>query len=788
MSITGGSVNDASAISHGLATGLFGGAGDDTITNNNTIGATVNATTTARSTGVVVAGGTLNKSNSNADATATGIDGGENADRIVNALAASINVTANATTTASSVTVGVAGSTNSEALIRPFARATGLEGGAGNDEVVNEGNALVRANATGNSSNSTTQIFGSAGANAGATTDATALGIGGGAGDDLLVNRKLLDVGAVSNATVDGSSWSLAGGAGGNSALTAGGGATGMAGGTGSDVLRNQGTVIVNAGSRLDATGGSSAIFGGAGSNTQLAAAITASGLTGGDGADTIENTLSVDVNSTATVVSNKSSVSFAGSPSTDALLAARATSIGVEGGNEADLIQNGGTIDVDAKASANVTGGASADLGGNTTSSGFASANVTGRGIDAGGGNNTLTNTGTLTIAGITDANVSNSSSAGFFFSDGETASNAKTQVDASGMTGTVGDNRITNSGDVRVSTIASGYGFAYAVGGDFSFEGDADATSSVEALGIGSGISAGHGSNVVVNSKLLSVSALATTSRVVTTDAFVCREAYVPQPPTCTPVTDDDGNVVGETCVDNPPVLQKTCANEPVVLGATPTYAAANGNGASGDGDAVAIGRAEARANGIQVGNGANTIENSGTLEVKASPDARVTTFADGDAFGDAFGTSRATAIATAVGIRAGNGDNEITNAGTLSVTANPTAQAQATVSGGDICIWYLFGTWCGGGGDGEGDAIATFRADATGIVVGDGNNKIVNAGSITGDCRSGRGGRLHHFRRRRRRTGIRHVSHLAGGRNPDRQREQPDRQLRNDGGRSA
>jgi hypothetical protein len=400
-------------------------------------------------------------------------------------------VRSNAATTAGSVTVGVTGSSNSQALIRPFARSTGLEGGAGGDEVFNDGSAFVRATSTGTSSNSTTQVFGSSGANAGATTEAAALGIGGGADNDLLVNRNLLDVGSTSSATVTGSSWTLAGGAAGRSALSASGEAAGMAGGVGADDLRNQGVVNVNAGSTLTTTGGSRAIFGGAGSATQLAASVTASGLAGGDGADRIANALNVDVNGTATVSANKSSVSFAGDPSTSALLAARAEATGIAGGSDGDELRNEGTLGVDAKAVADVQGGAAAEAGGDTTSSGFARADAMARGMDGGVGNDTLTNTKAIVVEGITDAAVRNSSSAGFFFSDGTTASNTRTGIDVTGLSGGAGDNAIANSGDVTVSTIASGYSFAYAVGGTFSIEGDANATSTAQATATATGIS---------------------------------------------------------------------------------------------------------------------------------------------------------------------------------------------------------------------------------------------------------------------------------------------------------
>jgi len=57
------------------------------------------------------------------------------------------------------------------------------------------------------------------------------------------------------------------------------------------------------------------------------------------------------------------------------------------------------------------------------------------------------------------------------------------------------------------------------------------------------------------------------------------------------------------------------------------------------------------------------------------------------------------------------------------------------RACITGGDgICITFLFWTWCGGEGDSSGTATATFAAEATGILAGSGNNRIINDGTIS------------------------------------------------------
>jgi len=161
-------------------------------------------------------------------------------------------------------------------------------------------------------------------------------------------------------------------------------------------------------------------------------------------------------------------------------------------------------------------------------------------------------------------------------------------------------------------------------------------------------------------------------------------------------------------------------------------PTYASANANGLDGDGVATASGTTTAIAHGVQLGNGNNHVV-SNDMNVNAIANSVVNVASDGDVFGDSEGFVTATATAKAYGIVVGDGDDHITNSGTMAVTATPVAQGYSAVSpGGGICIWF-FGWWCAAGGTPEAAVTSTFTAEASGILAGNGNNVVTNDGEI-------------------------------------------------------
>jgi hypothetical protein len=557
-----------------------------------------------------------------------------------------------------------------------------------------------------------------------------------------LLNRSSLTLNGSASSTVNGSSWTLAGLAGDSSTLMAMAHGAGIGGGDGGDWLRNEGNVLVTLGSTLNATGGANGLFSKASADTQLTARTDAFGLAGGAGGDLIENTGHLNVGSTATVNSTKAAVTLAGPSDSNAFLVARALSTGIDGGGSADEIRNDGTLLITADAVSTIVGGASASWLGKTDAGGAGTAQSTAIGIGDADGATLITSSKKIEVTATGTSTVSNDSSSGLLFSSAQTFSEAGASATALGISVGAGKNTIVNNNEVQSQAIGIGHGFAYASGGHVSFAGNGEARSNVQVKASAFGISAGNGDNTIANHAMMLISSLATTMKATTVDTIVCVDQQKVVETVCTEVLDENGNPVLDE--NGNPVME--CHEEETIdticdtettthnLGNTPTYAGANGNGAFGDGTATSMGTAEADAVGIHVGSGANVVLNTAAITVTSDPEAKTTVFADGDLAGDATGTATSTARARSVGIEAGNGANEIVNTGGIFVTAAPTAQARSEVTGGEgVCINYLFGKWCGGGGDGIGTSTAVFESRAVGIQVGEGANRIVNAGTI-------------------------------------------------------
>ena len=119
-------------------------------------------------------------------------------------------------------------------------------------------------------------------------------------------------------------------------------------------------------------------------------------------------------------------------------------------------------------------------------------------------------------------------------------------------------------------------------------------------------------------------------------------------------------------------------------------------------------------AKATGIFVGNGQNTIKNDGNMTVSATANAYA--LGSAEEYGSAYIGSESSPgiVAEAVGISAGHGTNTITNYGTLEVNATATATAEAQ-------------------GDESTQTVANSYATATGIRTGDGINIVTNSGTV-------------------------------------------------------
>ena len=303
----------------------------------------------------------------------------------------------------------------------------------------------------------------------------------------------------------------------------------------------------------------------------------------------------------------------------------------------------------------------------------------------------------------------VTNNSKSGWLTGGANSEAAGDADAKVHGIAAAGGDNTVRNADALNVQAKTTVYGFAYASTHHGTINAAGVAIAEATATASAWGIETNDGNNRIVNDGRLSVLSSASTIRTVKSTQNVCRQ--------------------------NEETEETVCTDEEVDLTSSPTYAGANGNGASGDGNARATGTATVSAHGIAAGQGHNEIVNNGRLDVTAVPIADVTVFADGDLGGTADGTATSRSTATARGVWAGGGNNVISNAGSLVVQATPTSKAATEVSGGKLCITLPFnlGKWCGSGGDGKGTSEATFTADAAGIHVGDGSNRVANTGRI-------------------------------------------------------
>jgi len=724
--------NSAQTTGDAFITGIAGGTGNDIIRNAGAIDITTTATTNSTSTSISIFGTSAAGDGLSARALATGIDGGAGDDLVENLVSVAVVSHASVTMAGSSFSFG--GSGASGGTMAATSSAFGMNGGEGRDTLLNSGALEVTATSNLATSGGSTAVFGtsSVGGTSGAFTQAA--GIEGGGDDDYLENKASVDVTAHSTVALDASSFTLGGTGSAGGTLAAVTGATALSGGSGADTILNRGDLTVTATSLLSSLGESNTVFGTSAGTTTSGATTEATGINGGDGNDSVENSSghTIDVHATTTVTSTKSSYTFGGTATAEAVLKGAAIASGISGGSGSNLLSNLGDVTATAVSTVSASGGTKTTFGG-TTGSGAAAAETTSTGIGAGESADSLFNAGRITVVADSNTAATNSSDAGWLVGDGDTVSTTRTTAAGTGMSAGDGSNTVTNDGEVIVTARGTGYAFAYASGAHLSWDGDGESRADSVASSRAIGVMAGNGSNQIVNNNTIHVTAAATTVKDLTTTINVCSQSLVTRQVCHDEPDPNDSTKTIRVCVDVQETVT-TCTPVPVVLASLPTYAGANGNGVTGTGRATALGTVTAEAYGIKVGDGNNLIINNQDITVSATPEARVTVFADGDAFGDAIGTATATATAKAYGMWAGDGANTVSNNGILTVLASPRAQARTEVSGGDICIWYLFGTWCGGGGDGIGSASTIFDLLATGIQVGNGDNQITNNGVMT------------------------------------------------------
>ncbi len=768
LDVTGPTVANVTTDVTANATGVDGGSGQDSITIQEMITASATAETSASGVAIALIGEGQQSGGVMIAANAFGARGDDDADTIIND--STIDVDAASTGHAGNVNVSLIGAAHGDASLVVTAEATGLAGDAGQDVVVNKGTILATATGTGTLSNfdfslvgvasvqlgdaSTTvnpvaagmtggagsdmlrnegvidadatatlttqtnaaiDIIGEAGVSAIVASSPTASGIVGGAGNDTIWNLVGGDIDVTSSATFDllsGTSFSFIGAASDQAEVTSAAHAFGLSGRGGDDMIQNDGDITVTATSTMDIDSDSTVAIGASHTNAQTNAAANAVGLAGGNGDNWLLNTGLVEVTSNATTTSNHSSYTFAGDPTTNAVLESNSHAFGVQTGDGDDWIRNDGTVDVVANATMTATGGARATFDfGTVEATAVVGSTAEAIGIDSGAGDDTIINSDVIAVRIENKTAATNNSNAGFLFGDAGADTSAAASLTATGIAAGDGDDQVLNTGSIDV-TVNDTTGpltvnaTSNSNGGDFTIDGDARSTSSADLLSALTGIDGGAGDNTIVNE--------------------------------------------GEITVTNKPTVA--------------ALSKADGDGLDGDGwgtTSVGVGKFDSpvSAIGIAVGDGNNSIQNSGTLTITSAPVGDSDVSIDGDNTGVATGVTATTVRSLAVGIAAGDGANVILNDGMIDVTASANGDATSVVepgwlvngSGFEIgdaaAVSNAFGIRAGDGGNhiwntgtidvsavsiATGTTFETAHADATGILTGSGNDVIVNAGS--------------------------------------------------------
>ncbi len=668
VNLAGASFADVSTVARAAAAGAAGGDGDNTFSIDGVVGATSNAN--ARSTNVSVtlvgaAFGDTADAGTKAFADSYGYLGGIDADS--GEISGRTTVTSTATARNDAGVASIAGASFAETAPEAMSFASIFSGGEGADSAVHSGNGLASSVANGNGGATSIALIGASSANANPLASATARGLSGDGGSDDLTNNNVLTTFADSNLDVGRYQVSVAGASIGSISSTSNADAAGIDGGADGDLLRNNGTLTSSAFSDLDSDGVNVTLVG-AGVDTgdgNLTAAATAAGMLGGAGADNIANTGAIINNARVDGSSGQVNVTLAGAGLADAKSVLSARSVGIDGEDDDDTLSNSGGIISTSTASASNTNTSVVVLGaagGDTKSDVTATALI----FNGGAGRDSISNDG-VGVATATAVGASHNvevTVGGALLGD----ASSKTTAAVGGVDGGAGADIVQNNNDLDLNASAAGVvgRVSVAVAG-------ADGGSSVETdiLASGYGIAGGADKDTLTNDALIDIDVLSATN-----------------------ATSNSVVIIGSSAVNTGAGL----------------FSTSNGVGIKGDEDSDVI-----------------TNDENGVIDVFSSAFAQ----AD-DSSTNIFGAAALNGLmrgrAWGIGLAGGEGADDLFNFGTIKLQATGVADSDgasftaigASNAGGDVSgSTNLFGMHGGIGDDLLFNAGAlTARSDARGV----------------------------------------------------------------------
>ena len=700
------------------------------------------ACTTALNVAVELAGCGRVDAGSSASALGVGLDGGRGDDLVDNSGLVRVDALARNRTGGVGVTLFGADSTQASTLVS--ATASGLLGDAGADRLANRGAVEVTAAADSHADSTSVVVGGKATAEGNTQALTSGTGMDGGAGDDSLVNAgaATLKVVADAFAGMSGASFSFAGAAPTLASVKADATAVGLGGGSGADLLKNDGGVDITAKSRIDVTGTGTAIFGGASARSNVTALATATGLDGGDDGDLILNRGSLGISATATLNATSTSFAFGNASSGDVLFSI-ATATGVAAGAGDNLVFNDGTLTVTAAAKPTASGGASSVFGATSTAA-TVTARTTGAGIAAGSGDDKLVNgeQGVIEVTGSFVVASSSDVQAGRLFVDGNAKSAVRVESSAIGIDAGEGDNRIVVEGSVSAKLEGSAAASTTATAAFISANSDVHGISSAALQPSRAvGVQAGAGRDRIANAGAISATANADASA--TTGAEGGGHL------------DNDADAESAATIDGLTALgidagagdNEVWNGGTITVSATPKAAAsagANAHGFSGAGAGATAILNDTTAIGIASGGAANVVLNEGHIGVSIDAQAQTSAWTSpGWAGNQNFFYSRAEVNGSeAIGIWTRGSFDTVFNSGTIDVASAATTIGHADGAAYGLRLDGKAQVENKGGLTARSTAISFWQsaADAYGMSLGDSADtqasRITNAGSIVAE----------------------------------------------------
>ena len=351
-SLVGYGETDVSVIATATAIGLDGGTGNDTLTNENEITASSTAEATGGSVTVEVLGAGFAAADTTAQSYAIGLAGGAGNDTVTNR--GTITLSASAAVDATSVAVSLLGYADSEAKMLSEVILTGMDGGAGDDVLLNDTGssifttrstvatpAAVIPTATADTVSVSVDLLGGANVDGSSTTSASAYGMAGGTGNDKLLNRGTIDIGVASDNIGHSGGGTLAGYGEADVSVTSIATAIGLAGGAGDDTLKNAGSITGYSNARAQGFSVGVQILGAGFADTTTTARAFSTGLSGDAGSDTIKNSGTITLTALSDVDQTNVSVTLGGDADTDGTGVSQATITGLAGGEGNDRLIN---------------------------------------------------------------------------------------------------------------------------------------------------------------------------------------------------------------------------------------------------------------------------------------------------------------------------------------------------------------------------------------------------------------------------------------------------------------